>query len=303
MMMMMIIIYFFTCSSPSCRICQSSPFSPLPPLPLSSSLFPSWWGCWQYWWFWSLLLIQIMLIREVVSKNYSPRGNSIKVWNSRGWKLSVFWIFRGWIILITTDRLMCMICFIKWFQKSERSLVKTNARSRHSSITLGDLYDHVIISFGCHANYPCHNEALVPDIKVFIHFENSDNNDDDIDDNEDCYNCFVIIYVPMLVTLPKWGYLYPWWHYLYICGSFVKIIFKNKQSNVIHTIQADKHIDFIGLLFLSLAVDACAIQPCLNGGFCFSSVDCQSYICQCSGCFSGSQCQICKLTMSFYFPS
>ena len=30
---------------------------------------------------------------------------------------------------------MCIICFIKWFQKSERSLVKTNARSRHSSIT------------------------------------------------------------------------------------------------------------------------------------------------------------------------
>ena len=29
---------------------------------------------------------------------------------------------------------MCIICFIKWFQKSERSLVKTNARSRHSSI-------------------------------------------------------------------------------------------------------------------------------------------------------------------------
>ena len=34
---------------------------------------------------------------------------------------------------------MCIICFIKWFQKSERSLVKTNARSRHSSITHNDL--------------------------------------------------------------------------------------------------------------------------------------------------------------------
>ena len=38
--------------------------------------------------------IQIMHIREVVSKNYSPRGNCIKVWNTRGWKPSVFWIFR-----------------------------------------------------------------------------------------------------------------------------------------------------------------------------------------------------------------
>ena len=34
-----------------------------------------------------------MHIREVVSKNYSPRGNFIKVWNTRGWKPSVFWIF------------------------------------------------------------------------------------------------------------------------------------------------------------------------------------------------------------------
>ena len=37
--------------------------------------------------------IQIMHIREVVSKNYSLRGNFIKVWNTRGWKPSVFWIF------------------------------------------------------------------------------------------------------------------------------------------------------------------------------------------------------------------
>ena len=37
--------------------------------------------------------IQIMHIREVVSKKYSPRGNFIKVWNTRGWKPSVFWIF------------------------------------------------------------------------------------------------------------------------------------------------------------------------------------------------------------------
>ena len=37
--------------------------------------------------------IQIMHIRKVVSKNYSPRGNFIKVWNTRGWKPSVFWIF------------------------------------------------------------------------------------------------------------------------------------------------------------------------------------------------------------------
>ena len=47
-------------------------------------------------WFTSLTLvtiIQIMHIREVVSKNYSPRGNFIKVWNTRGWKPSVFWIF------------------------------------------------------------------------------------------------------------------------------------------------------------------------------------------------------------------
>ena len=34
-----------------------------------------------------------MHIREVISKNYSPRGNIIKVWNTRGWKPSVFWIF------------------------------------------------------------------------------------------------------------------------------------------------------------------------------------------------------------------
>ena len=39
------------------------------------------------------ITIQIMHIREVVSKNYSPRGNSIKVWNTRGWKPSVLWIF------------------------------------------------------------------------------------------------------------------------------------------------------------------------------------------------------------------
>ena len=39
------------------------------------------------------IIIQIMHIREVVSKNYSPRGNFIKVWNARGWKPSVFWIF------------------------------------------------------------------------------------------------------------------------------------------------------------------------------------------------------------------
>ena len=38
-------------------------------------------------------IIQIMHIREVVSKNYSPRGNFIKVWNTQGWKPSVFWSF------------------------------------------------------------------------------------------------------------------------------------------------------------------------------------------------------------------
>ena len=53
--------------------------------------------------------------------------------------------YRGWIILLTTDRLMCIICFIKWFQKSDRSLVKTNARSRHSSITHRIYNDHFII--------------------------------------------------------------------------------------------------------------------------------------------------------------
>ena len=37
--------------------------------------------------------IHIMHIREVVHKNYSPRGNLIKVWNTQGWKPSVFWIF------------------------------------------------------------------------------------------------------------------------------------------------------------------------------------------------------------------
>ena len=41
----------------------------------------------------AVVSIQIMHIIEVVSKNYSPRGNFIKVWNTRGWKPSVFWIF------------------------------------------------------------------------------------------------------------------------------------------------------------------------------------------------------------------
>ena len=70
-----------------------------------------------------------MHIREVVSKNYSPRGNFVKVWNTRGWKPNVFWIFIKLprVDKFTNDRLMCIICFIKWFQKSERSLVKTNA--------------------------------------------------------------------------------------------------------------------------------------------------------------------------------
>ena len=39
------------------------------------------------------IIIQIMHIREVVSKNYSPRGNFIKIWDTWGWKPSVFWIF------------------------------------------------------------------------------------------------------------------------------------------------------------------------------------------------------------------
>ena len=34
-----------------------------------------------------------MHIREVISKKYSPRVNFIKVWNTRGWKPSVFRIF------------------------------------------------------------------------------------------------------------------------------------------------------------------------------------------------------------------
>ena len=38
-------------------------------------------------------IIQIMHIREVVSKNYSPQGNFIKVGNTRGWKPRVFWLF------------------------------------------------------------------------------------------------------------------------------------------------------------------------------------------------------------------
>ena len=42
---------------------------------------------------WAVVSIQIMHIREVVSNNYSSRGNFIKVWNTRGWKPSVFWIF------------------------------------------------------------------------------------------------------------------------------------------------------------------------------------------------------------------
>ena len=41
-----------------------------------------------------MIVYKMMHIREVVnSKNYSPRGNFIKVWNTRGWKPSVFWIF------------------------------------------------------------------------------------------------------------------------------------------------------------------------------------------------------------------
>ena len=70
------------------------------------------------------------------------------VWNlDEDWKPSVFWIqvyiksYRGWtnILLTRSCRLMCImsILFYKhWFSKwSERSLVKTNARSRHSSTT------------------------------------------------------------------------------------------------------------------------------------------------------------------------
>ena len=86
-----------------------------------------------------LQIIQIMHIREVVSKNYSPRSNFIKVWNTRGWKPSVFWIFIKLprVDNFTNDRSpnVHYFFYIKWFQKSKRSLVKSNARSRHSSIT------------------------------------------------------------------------------------------------------------------------------------------------------------------------
>ena len=86
-----------------------------------------------------------MHIREVVSKNYSPRGN-IKVWNTRGYAPSVFWIFIKLLRVdnFTNDRSpnVHYSCFIKWFQKSERSLVKTNACSRHSSITHGSIWPY-----------------------------------------------------------------------------------------------------------------------------------------------------------------
>ena len=68
--------------------------------------------------------VQIMHIREVVSKNYSPRGNFIKVWNTRGWKLSVFWIFIKLprVDNFTNDRSpnVHYLFFIKLFQKSEQ---------------------------------------------------------------------------------------------------------------------------------------------------------------------------------------
>ena len=79
-----------------------------------------------------------MHVREVVGKNYSLRGNFIKVWNTRGWKPSVFWIFIKLprVDNFTNDRSPNVhYLFYKMVSKSERSLVKTSAR-----------YDHFIIS-------------------------------------------------------------------------------------------------------------------------------------------------------------
>ena len=94
--------------------------------------------------------IQIMHIREVVSKNYSPWGNFIKVWNTRGWKPSVFFIFIKLprVDNFTNDRspnvhyLFYRMVSKIWAVVSKKK--KKNARSRHRSIT-HRTNDHFII--------------------------------------------------------------------------------------------------------------------------------------------------------------
>ena len=86
--------------------------------------------------------IQIMHIREVVSKNYSPGGNFIKVWNTRGWKPSVFWIFIKLPRvdnLLTTDRLMCIISSVE-SQKGSINIQRCSVENQKGVIVVQYLW-------------------------------------------------------------------------------------------------------------------------------------------------------------------
>ena len=52
----------------------------------------------------------------------------------------------------------------------------------------------------------------------------------------------------------------------------------------------------LGVTFFSLlvAVDPCAINPCLNGQCVRSVASCTAYTCQCNDCFVGNNCQTSK---------
>ena len=78
-----------------------------------------------------------MHIREVVSKNYSPRGNFIKVWITRGWKPSVFLIVIKLprVDNFTNDRSPNVHYLFYKMVSQIWAVVSTNARSRHGSIT------------------------------------------------------------------------------------------------------------------------------------------------------------------------
>ena len=50
---------------------------------------------------------------------------------------------------------MCIICFIKWFKNSERSLVKNNARSRHSCSITHRIYMTMLKYYSIHSVLQC----------------------------------------------------------------------------------------------------------------------------------------------------
>ena len=61
--------------------------------------------------------IQIMHITEGDSKNYPSDSNfGISLKHTRRSRVcfGLFQSYRGWIILLTPDQVMCIICFIKW---------------------------------------------------------------------------------------------------------------------------------------------------------------------------------------------